>query len=89
MIISVASGKGGTGKTSLVGSFAALADNKVLVGCDVDAAGLHLLLQPTVREKHDFRSGQTTLIDGDRCTSFGLCQENNLKVVHSVCAMMN
>ena len=40
----VLSGKGGTGKTSIVGSFAAMAKNKVLVDCDVDAADLHLLL---------------------------------------------
>ena len=32
----VLSGKGGTGKTSIVGSFAAMVKNKVLVDCDVD-----------------------------------------------------
>ena len=42
----VLSGKGGTGKTSFVGSFAALAKGAVLADCDVDAADLHLLLQP-------------------------------------------
>ena len=73
--IVVLSGKGGTGKTSIVGSFAALAKNKVLVDCDVDAADLHLLLQPVMREKHDFRSGQTALIDEDKCIQCGLCQE--------------
>ena len=44
----VISGKGGTGKTSIVASFAALAQNKVLVDCDVDAADLHLVLEPQV-----------------------------------------
>ena len=71
----VLSGKGGTGKTSIVASFAALAKNRVLVDCDVDAADLHLLLQPTMRERHDFWSGQTALIDEDKCTQCGLCQE--------------
>jgi len=71
----VLSGKGGTGKTSIVGSLAALAKSKVLADCDVDAADLHLLLQPAVREKHDFRSGQTAVIDIDKCTECGLCQE--------------
>jgi MinD superfamily P-loop ATPase len=71
----VLSGKGGTGKTSLVGSFAALAENKVLADCDVDAADLHLLLQPAVREEHEFWSGQTALINADKCTGCGLCQE--------------
>jgi MinD superfamily P-loop ATPase len=71
----VLSGKGGTGKTSIVGSFAALAKSKVLVDCDVDAADLHLLLQPTIREKHDFWSGQVAEIDEEKCTQCGLCQE--------------
>jgi MinD superfamily P-loop ATPase len=72
----VLSGKGGTGKTSIVGSFAALAKSKVLVDCDVDAATLHLLLQPTIREKHEFWSGQVAVINGEKCTQCGLCQEH-------------
>jgi MinD superfamily P-loop ATPase len=71
----VLSGKGGTGKTSIVGSFAALAKSKVLVDCDVDAATLHLLLQPAIREKHEFWSGQVAVINAERCTQCGLCQE--------------
>jgi MinD superfamily P-loop ATPase len=71
----VLSGKGGTGKTSIVGSLAALAKNKVLADCDVDAADLHLLLQPMVREKNDFWSGRVALIDEDKCTRCGLCEE--------------
>jgi len=67
----VLSGKGGTGKTSIVGSFAALAKSKVLVDCDVDAADLHLLLQPARRERHEFWSGQTAFIAEDRCTQCG------------------
>ncbi|GAI43876.1 unnamed protein product, partial [marine sediment metagenome] len=71
----VLSGKGGTGKTSIVGSFAALAKSKVLADCDVDAADLHLLLQPTIREEHEFWSGQVAVIDGEKCTRCGLCQD--------------
>ena len=71
----VLSGKGGTGKTSIVGSFAALAKSKVLVDCDVDAADLHLLLQPAIREKHEFWSGQVAVINEEKCTQCGLCQE--------------
>ena len=44
----VISGKGGTGKTSIVASFAALAKNIVLADCDVDAADLHLILDPKI-----------------------------------------
>ncbi len=69
------SGKGGTGKTSIAGSFAVLARNKVLVDCDVDAADLHLLLQPTTHESHEFWSGKAAFIDRDKCTQCGLCQQ--------------
>lgn len=71
--IVVLSGKGGTGKTVLVGSFAALAKNKVMVDCDVDAADLHLLLHPEIRERHEFRSGQTAVIDQTLCKKCGKC----------------
>jgi MinD superfamily P-loop ATPase len=73
--IVVLSGKGGTGKTSIVASFAALAQNKVLADCDVDAADLHLLLKPKVKEEKEFWSGQVAFIDEDKCTECGLCQE--------------
>ena len=73
--IVVLSGKGGTGKTSIVGSFASLARGKVLADCDVDAADLHLLLGPAEVEEHEFWSGQVAVIDGDRCTECGLCEE--------------
>ncbi len=73
--IVVLSGKGGTGKTSIVGSLAVVAQSKVLADCDVDAADLHLLLSPTVRDKNEFWSGQTAFIDAERCTQCGLCEE--------------
>ena len=71
----VLSGKGGTGKTSLVGSFAALAENEVLTDCDVDAADLNLILKPSSSQSHDFWSGQVAFIDESKCTQCGLCQE--------------
>jgi MinD superfamily P-loop ATPase len=73
--IVVLSGKGGTGKTSIVASFAALAQNKVLADCDVDAADLHLLLKPKAKEEKEFWSGQVAFIDEDKCTECGLCQD--------------
>ncbi|HAS04838.1 MAG TPA: (4Fe-4S)-binding protein [Dehalococcoidia bacterium] len=69
----VLSGKGGTGKTSIVGSLAALAENKVMADCDVDAADLHLLLNPSVKQTEEFWSGQTAFIDSEKCTKCGLC----------------
>ena len=71
----ILSGKGGTGKTSIVGSFAAIAENKLLADCDVDAADLHLLLTPSVKEENEFRGGRTAVIDEEKCTQCGLCQE--------------
>ena len=71
----ILSGKGGTGKTSIVGSFAAIAQNKVLADCDVDAADLHLLLSPSAREENEFWSGQVAIIDEKECTQCGLCQD--------------
>ncbi len=71
----VLSGKGGTGKTSLLAAFASLAENKVLCDADVDAADLHLIMAPVVRERHDFISGHTARIDPERCTQCGLCRE--------------
>jgi len=71
----ILSGKGGTGKTSIVGSFAAIARNKVMADCDVDAADLHLLLSPSVKQENEFWSGQVAHIDPDKCTQCGLCEE--------------
>src|SRR4030065_2185419 len=71
--IVVISGKGGTGKTVLTASFAALAKNKVMVDCDVDAADLHLLLQPEIKERHEFRSGLTARVDTEICEQCGQC----------------
>jgi len=65
--IVIISGKGGTGKTVLTGAFAALAENKVMVDCDVDAADLHLLLNPDVKETYIFKSGFTASIDQSKC----------------------
>ncbi len=73
--IVVLSGKGGTGKTTIVGSLAALVKSKVLADCDVDAADLHLLLKPTVKQENEFWSGQVACIDEAKCTQCGLCQE--------------
>ena len=71
--IVVISGKGGTGKTFLTASFAALARNAVLADLDVDASNLHLLLHPDIRERHEFRSGQKARIDPARCDGCGNC----------------
>jgi MinD superfamily P-loop ATPase len=70
----IISGKGGTGKTSVTASFAALAKNAVLADCDVDAADLHLILNPKIFSRHDFYSGHEAVIRPADCTACGLCQ---------------
>lgn len=71
--IVILSGKGGTGKTSVTASFACLADNPVLVDCDVDAADLHLVLEPSARETHEFSGGKTARMTGEKCAECGRC----------------
>jgi len=73
--IVVISGKGGTGKTSITAAFAALAENAVLADCDVDAADLHLILKPEVRETHDFSGGKLAQIRSDACIGCQRCAE--------------
>lgn len=71
--IVVISGKGGTGKTSMVGSFAALARQAVLADCDVDAADLHLLLSPTIVRREEFWCGHEAIIRQADCIGCGAC----------------
>ncbi len=72
----VLSGKGGTGKTSIVGSLAAMQKGIVVVDCDVDAANLHLILNPEVQSQLAFVGGKKARIDSDRCSACGLCLEH-------------
>lgn len=71
----VISGKGGTGKTSLVASFAVLSNSTVLADCDVDASDLHLVLAPDVCRRAVFKSGFEAVIAEDDCNGCGLCAE--------------
>lgn len=71
----VISGKGGTGKTSVVASFAVLADTMAVADCDVDAADLHLVLAPGIRERHGFVSGHEAVIRREDCDACGVCLE--------------
>ncbi|MBW1800629.1 MAG: 4Fe-4S dicluster domain-containing protein [Deltaproteobacteria bacterium] len=73
--MTVISGKGGTGKTTVTAAFAVLSDNKVLADNDVDAADLHLLIAPRVRESHPFVGSKKAKILADTCTACGECAE--------------
>ncbi|HPB30486.1 MAG TPA: ATP-binding protein [Candidatus Sumerlaeota bacterium] len=73
--IVVISGKGGTGKTSLLASFAALSRGAVIADCDVDAADLHLVLGPKVIRREKFYSGNEAVIRQEVCRRCGTCRE--------------
>lgn len=71
----ILSGKGGTGKTSLTAAFAFFSKSMVLCDADVDAADLHLLMEPVVKQESDFKGGHEAVINPDLCTQCGLCVE--------------
>jgi len=73
--LTVISGKGGTGKTTLVGAFAVLAENKVIADCDVDAPDLHLLLHPEIVTKQEFKGLKVAVLDKSLCSECGTCVE--------------
>jgi MinD superfamily P-loop ATPase len=71
--LTVISGKGGTGKTTITAALATLSDSHVLADCDVDAADLHLILEPTIEKQEEFQGGKTACIDADKCTRCDEC----------------
>lgn len=71
----ILSGKGGTGKTSITAAFASLAENMVMCDADVDAADLHLILNPDFNKTSDFKGGNEAVINQDKCTECGKCIE--------------
>jgi MinD superfamily P-loop ATPase len=73
--LTVISGKGGTGKTTILASLAALAKRAVLVDADVDAADLHLLLKPQIQRREPFVASQVAVIDPEKCDRCGKCAE--------------
>lgn len=71
----VISGKGGTGKTSLTACFCALEKKIAISDCDVDAADLHLVLNPRIKDRGKFSGGELAEIDENKCTTCGACLE--------------
>jgi MinD superfamily P-loop ATPase len=71
----IISGKGGTGKTSVTASLAALAKRSVICDCDVDAADLHLVLMPQIKQQHEFISGHEAVIRQADCIGCGICRD--------------
>lgn len=74
--ITVISGKGGTGKTTVTAALASLGKNMVLSDNDVDAADLHLILKPVVLETHCFEGSWLASINPDQCINCGICSDH-------------
>jgi len=75
MLIAVASGKGGTGKTTISLNMAVAADEKVvLADSDVEEPNVHLFVKPEI-EKTLPATVKEPVVDFDLCTSCGACRE--------------
>jgi MinD superfamily P-loop ATPase len=74
--LTVISGKGGTGKTSITAAFASLAENAVFADCDVDAADLHLILKPRIKKTMKFHGLKIALIDKSLCIDCKKCYDS-------------
>ena len=72
--LTIISGKGGTGKTTLPPSSRRNPHTPLLADCDVDAADLHLILKPNIKETHDFIGLKLALKDEALCTQCGECK---------------
>lgn len=72
--ITILSGKGGAGKTSIAAALASLAQNAVFCDNDVDASDLHLILKPRIKATHQFDSGSLAFINQRICTNCGICR---------------
>jgi MinD superfamily P-loop ATPase len=68
------SGKGGTGKSTLVASLVSLVKEKMIADCDVEAPNLHLLLQNELLKKDDYFGAQEAVIDSSLCNGCGICR---------------
>jgi len=74
--VTIVSGKGGTGKTSITAALAALSPlGIVLCDADVDAPDLEILLHPEPEGDFPFMGMQTAGVDTDRCTGCGKCED--------------
>jgi MinD superfamily P-loop ATPase len=72
--LTVLSGKGGAGKTTVAAALASVAKNAVFCDSDVDAADLHLIFQPEIKEVYTFNSGNKAVIQEENCSNCGLCE---------------
>ncbi|NLP43545.1 MAG: P-loop NTPase [Peptococcaceae bacterium] len=76
MQLTVISGKGGTGKTTIAVAIAELEKGQVVkTDCDVDAPNMYLYYQGKTREAESFSGGNKAIVDDLICNDCGQCQE--------------
>ena len=75
--LTVISGKGGTGKSSIIASIAyLLKDRALLADADVDAADLYIIFPPLKSETEEYKGLKKAVIDFEKCTKCNICQES-------------
>ena len=74
--VTIISGKGGAGKTTITASLLSFIGDPVIVDCDVDASNLNILLNPEIQEKEDFQGLDVARINEDLCDKCGNCRQN-------------
>lgn len=74
--IAIISGKGGTGKTSIIACIIPFLENIVIADCDVDAPDLNILLSGKIRETIDYVGFKRPVIDYDKCNNCGVCYQS-------------
>ena len=74
--ITILSGKGGTGKTSLTSALSTIAKNAIFCDNDVNAADLHLIFNPDKKEEFVFSGAWIAKIDEEKCTNCGICLDH-------------
>ncbi|MCK4859467.1 MAG: ATP-binding protein [Candidatus Omnitrophica bacterium] len=74
MIISVASGKGGTGKTTVATNLALSVPNAQILDCDVEEPNSHIFIKPEIKSK-EYVFIPVPKVNEAKCDGCGKCQE--------------
>jgi MinD superfamily P-loop ATPase len=90
--IVILSGKGGTGKTTFATALSEIAENKVVIDTDVDAANMHLVFDYYINSEYDYYGGKKAEINTNKCSQCGMCESvcrfdaiNDFKVNRTSC----